>query len=70
LIVFDEVQEAESAITFLKCFYENAPEYYIIAAGFFGVMAIHKQILFPAGKVEFLNLYLLNFMEFVMAINE
>ena len=70
LIIFDEVQEAEGAITSLKYFYENAPEYHIIAAGSLLGVAIHKQTSFPVGKVEFLNLYPLNFMEFLMAINE
>ena len=33
LIIFDEVQEVPNALTSLKYFYENAPEYNIIAAG-------------------------------------
>ena len=33
LIIFDEVQEVPNALTSLKYFYENAPEYNIVAAG-------------------------------------
>ncbi|MFW5793731.1 MAG: ATP-binding protein, partial [Bacteroidota bacterium] len=67
LIIFDEIQEAPKAITSLKYFYENEPEYHIIAAGSLLGVAIHKQTSFPVGKVEFLDLYPLNFVEFLKA---
>jgi uncharacterized protein len=68
LIVFDEVQEAEGAITSLKYFCENAPQYHIIAAGSLLGVALHKRTSFPVGKVEFLELYPLNFSEFLLAM--
>jgi uncharacterized protein len=70
LIVFDEIQEAEGAITSLKYFCENAPQYYIIAAGSLLGVAIHSRTSFPVGKVEFLDLYPLNFIEFLLALDQ
>ena len=70
LIVFDEIQEAEGAITSLKYFCENAPQYHIIAAGSLLGVALHKHTSFPVGKVEFLDLYPLNYTEFLMALDQ
>ncbi len=70
LIIFDEVQEAEGALTSLKYFSENAPQYQIIAAGSLLGLALHKRTSFPVGKVEFLNLNPLNFSEFLMALDK
>lgn len=70
LIIFDEIQEAEGAITSLKYFCENAPQYHIIAAGSLLGVALHGQVSFPVGKVEFLDLHPLNFTEFLMARNQ
>lgn len=68
LLIFDEIQEVPKAMTALKYFYENAPEYYIVAAGSLLGMALHEGTSFPVGKVDFLNLYPLNFYEFLNAI--
>ena len=67
LIIFDEVQECPLALTSLKYFNENAPQYDIIAAGSYLGVAHHEGTGFPVGKVEFLNLYPLDFEEFLMA---
>jgi len=67
LIVFDEIQEAPGALTSLKYFYENAPEYHIISAGSLLGVAWNRQTSFPVGKVEFLDLYPLNYIEFLNA---
>jgi hypothetical protein len=67
LLIFDEIQEVPKAMTSLKYFYENAPEYAIVAAGSLLGMALHEGTSFPVGKVDFLNLYPLNFREFLMA---
>lgn len=56
LLIFDEIQEVPRALTSLKYFYENAPEYHIIAAGSLLGMALHEGTSFPVGKVDFLNL--------------
>ena len=70
LIIFDEIQEAEGAITSLKYFCENAPQYHIIAAGSLLGVALQKHTSFPVGKVEFLDLHPLNFTEFLMALDQ
>lgn len=70
LLIFDEIQENPLALTSLKYFCENAPEYDIVAAGSLLGVAHHKGTGFPVGKVEYLNLYPLSFKEFLLAINE
>lgn len=70
LIVFDEVQEAPGALTSLKYFYENAPEYHVISAGSLLGVALNRQTSFPVGKVDFLDLYPLNYIEFLIAKGE
>ena len=70
LIVFDEIQEAEGALTSLKYFCENAPQFHVVAAYSLPGVALHRQTSFPVGKIEFLDLYPLNFEEFLLAINQ
>lgn len=70
LLIFDEVQEVPKALTSLKYFYENAPEYHIICAGSLLGIALHQGTSFPVGKVDFLNLYPLSFKEFLCAIGQ
>ncbi|MEF9877141.1 MAG: ATP-binding protein, partial [Gordonibacter sp.] len=67
LIVFDEIQEIPKALTSLKYFCENAPEYHVVAAGSLLGIALHKNASFPVGKVETLSLFPLSFDEFVRA---
>jgi predicted AAA+ superfamily ATPase len=70
LIILDEVQEAPGALTSLKYFYENAPQYHIIAAGSLLGVALNSQTSFPVGKVDFLDLYPFDFSEFLEAITQ
>ncbi len=67
LIIFDEIQEVPRALTSLKYFCEDAPEYQIVCASSLLGIALHEGTSFPVGKVEFLQLYPLSFMEFLMA---
>ena len=67
LLIFDEVQEVPRALSSLKYFYENAPQYHIVCAGSLLGIALHRGTSFPVGKVEFLKLYPLSFKEFLMA---
>lgn len=67
LIIFDEIQNCPEAITSLKYFNENHPEYSILAAGSLLGVAIHQGVSFPVGKVEFMTLHPLNFLEFMDA---
>ena len=69
LIFFDEIQANERALTSLKYFYEDAPEYHIIAAdSLLGIAINRKNYSFPVGKVQMLNMYPLSFKEFLIAI--
>lgn len=70
LVIFDEIQENPRAIASLKYFYENAPEYAIIAAGSLLGVAIHKGVSFPVGKVDTMELNPLSFREFLSAVGE
>jgi uncharacterized protein len=65
LLIFDEIQEAEKGLTALKYFYEKAPQYFIIAAGSLLGISLQKNNSFPIGKVDFLQLYPLSFIEFL-----
>ena len=70
LIILDEIQEIPEAITSLKYFCENARNYHIAVAGSLLGVSNHKGVSFPVGKVNFLNLYPLNFEEFLLAIGK
>lgn len=66
LIFFDEIQKNTRALTSLKYFCEEAPEYHIIGAGsLLGVHISEKDFSFPVGKVEFLTIYPMSFDEFL-----
>ena len=56
LLIFDEVQEVPRALTSLKYFNENVPEYHIVCACSFMGIDLHQGTSFPVGKVDFLNL--------------
>ena len=70
LIIFDEIQEAPKVLASLKYFYENAPQYSIIAAGSLLGVALHQGTSFPVGKVDFLKLCPMSFNEFILAVGE
>ena len=70
LIIFDEVQEVPRALTSLKYFAEEAPEYAICCAGSLLGVTLHGGTSFPVGKVDFLMLQPLSFQEFLLANGE
>lgn len=70
LLIFDEIQEAEKGLTALKYFYEQAPEYSIIAAGSLLGVSLQQHTSFPVGKVDFLHMYPLSFFEFLESIGQ
>ena len=70
LIILDEVQEVPLALTSLKYFCENAPEYYIAVAGSLLGIDLHEGTGFPVGKVDEINLYPLSFEEFCNALGK
>ena len=68
LIFFDEIQANERALTSLKYFCEDAPEYHVIAAGSLLGIAINREnYSFPVGKVQMMSMYPLSFKEFLIA---
>ncbi|MDO4395862.1 MAG: ATP-binding protein [Clostridia bacterium] len=70
LLIFDEVQEVPRALSALKYFCENSPEYHIVCAGSLLGIALHHGTSFPVGKVDFLKLFPLSFKEFLMATDK
>ncbi len=70
LIFFDEVQAVPEAITSLKYFYEQLPECNIIAAGSLLGVSVGRHKSFPVGKVSFLRLYPMSFIEYLLAVGE
>ena len=71
LIVFDEVQLCERALTSLKYFCEEAPDYHIIVAGsLLGVAVNRAKFSFPVGKVDLKTLYPMDMEEFMLAMGE
>lgn len=71
LIVLDEVQLCERALTSLKYFYEDAPEYHIIVAGsLLGVAVNREAFSFPVGKVDMKTMYPMDMEEFLLAVGE
>lgn len=71
LLIFDEIQACERALTSLKYFSEEAPEYHIAAAGSLLGVALHREkYSFPVGKVTMKNMYPLSFDEFLKAIDK
>lgn len=68
LIIFDEIQECPKALNSLKYFYEEMPTMHVAAAGsLLGIQLAHEKG-FPVGKVNFLDLYPLTFLEFLSAV--
>lgn len=70
LVIFDEVQNCGKALTALKYFCENAPQYHIACAGSLLGIAINENLSFPVGKVDFLTLYPMSFYEYLNALGE
>lgn len=66
LIIFDEIQECEEALNSLKYFYEDAPQYHVIAAGsLLGVAVRKRHMTVPVGKVRIMRMYPVTFKEFL-----
>jgi len=71
LIIFDEIQASEKALTSLKYFAEQAPQYHIVSAGsLLGVAVGRENFSFPVGKVDMLSLFPMDFEEFLWALGK
>ncbi len=70
LIILDEVQEIPEAIEALKYFCENAPEYHIAVAGSLLGISLHREVSYPVGKVNEIDMYPMSYGEFLLAKGE
>lgn len=70
LIILDEIQDTPKVLESLKYFCEEGSEYHVVAAGSLLGVAIHEGVSYPVGKVDLLDLYPLNFREFLCAMDE
>jgi predicted AAA+ superfamily ATPase len=71
LIIFDEIQACERALTSLKYFAESGLPYHIVATGsLLGVAMKREKYSFPVGKVDMLTLHPMDFEEFLQAIGQ
>lgn len=70
LIFFDEIQTEPNVLKSLKYFYEQALEYHIIAAGSLLGVSVGKNYSFPVGKVNFMTMYPMSFVEYLLAQGE
>ena len=69
LVIFDEIQACERALTSLKYFCEQAPQYHIAAAGsLLGIAVNRNKYSFPVGKVDELTMFPMDFEEFLCAL--
>jgi len=69
LIIFDEIQKCERALTALKYFCEQAPEYHVAAAGsLLGIALNREEFSFPVGKVDIKTMYPMDMEEFLWAL--
>jgi predicted AAA+ superfamily ATPase len=68
LLFFDEIQNSPRAIMSLRYFYENMPELHVIAAGSL-LEFVFSEISFPVGRIQMLEVFPLNFAEFLLALN-
>ena len=69
LLFLDEIQASERALTSLKYFCEQAPQYHVISAGsLLGVAINREKYSFPVGKVDEVNMYPFDFEEFLWAL--
>jgi predicted AAA+ superfamily ATPase len=70
LIIFDEIQSAPKGLTSLKYFCEDTPEYFVISSDSLLGMILHNKVSFPVGKINSLNMFPMNFYEFLLAVGE
>lgn len=70
LVVLDEIQECPRALTSLKMFCEQKPDVPIIAAGSLLGVAMHQGTPYPVGKVTYLDMYPMTFVEYLRAVGK
>lgn len=68
LIIFDEIQECPDALNSLKYFCEDANDYHVVAAGSLLGTLLSELMSYPVGKVNLLDVYPMDFEEFLGAV--
>jgi len=69
LLFIDEIQHVPKAIQQLRYFKEKLPEVHVVAAGSLLEFALGEVKSFPVGRVEFMDVFPMNFMEFLSALD-
>jgi len=71
LLFLDEIQDCPKAITALRYFHEQLPELHVIGAGSLLEFALEeKNFKMPVGRVQYLYMKPLSFLEFLQAVGE
>lgn len=70
LLFIDEIQEVPGAFNILRFFYEQMPEIPVITAGSLLETIFDNKLSFPVGRVEFMVVRPVSFIEFLEAIGE
>ena len=70
LIIFDEIQQIPRGVHLLKYFYEENPEYHVMVAGSLLGITLNQGVSFPVGKVDIMEMYPMNFNEFLEAMGQ
>lgn len=70
LIIFDEIQQIPRGLHLLKYFYEENPEYHVMVAGSLLGITLNQGVSFPVGKVDIMEMYPMNFNEFIEAMGQ
>lgn len=68
LIIFDEIQECSDALNSLKYFCEDANDYHVVVAGSLLGTLLSEPMSYPVGKVNLLDVYPMDFEEFLRAV--
>ena len=68
LLILDEIQACNAALNSLKYFAEDAPQYHVAAAGSLLGVTLSTPRSFPVGKVDFVDLHPMTFLEFLVAV--
>jgi uncharacterized protein len=70
LLFIDEIQEVPEAINLLRFFYEDIPELHVITAGSLLETILNEKVNIPVGRVQYLVLRPMSFLEFLQAMGE
>jgi uncharacterized protein len=70
LLFIDEIQNSQKAVNYLRFFYEDSPQLFVIAAGSLLETLLNRSINIPVGRVEYLAIHPCNFEEYLIAMDD